>query len=102
MSDFGISSKLKKLYEEHRAISKNKKKPLSDLIKREEFSEKLDEMFDISIPGVEDRLEGDRLRDQEARDEDIRFLRDQKVLTVGKCVLGRLEMRSMGKLSKTK
>ena len=102
MSDFGISSKLKKLYEEHRAISKNKKKPLSDLIKREEFSEKLDEMFDISIPGVEDRLEGDRLRDQEARDEDIRFLRDQKDPDSRKMCVGKARDEKYGEAVKDK
>ena len=58
-----ISSKIKKLYEEHRALNKHKNKPTRDLIKREEFREKLDDMFDISIPGVEDRLEGDWLTD---------------------------------------
>ena len=76
MSDISISSKIKKLYEEHRALNKNKNKPNSDLLKREEFSEKLDNLFDISIPGVEENFMSDRLRDQEAREEDIRFLED--------------------------
>ena len=76
MSDISISSKIKKLYEEHRALNKNKNKPNSDLLKKEEFSEKLDNLFDISIPGVEENLMSDRLRDQEAREEDIRFLED--------------------------
>ena len=35
-------------------------------------------MFDISIQAVEDHLEGDRLRDQDAREEDLRFLEDQR------------------------
>ena len=40
MSDLSISIKLKKLYEEHRALTKNKNKPNSDIVKREKFSEK--------------------------------------------------------------
>ena len=78
MSDLSISIKLKKLYEEHRALSKNKNKPNSDIVKREKFSEKMDDLFDISVQGVEDHLEGDRLRDQDAREEDLRFLEDQR------------------------
>ena len=66
-------TKLKKLFDEHRALNKNKNKPNSDIIKREEFCEKIDNLFDISLPGVEDKLESDRLRDEEAKEEDIRF-----------------------------
>ena len=90
MSDISISSKIKKLYEEHRALNKNKNKPNSDLLKREEFSEKLDNLFDISIPGVEENLMSDRLRDQEAREEDIRFLEDQKDPDRRKMSVGKL------------
>ena len=78
MSDLSISIKLKKLYEDHRALTKNKNKPNSDIVKREKFSEKMDDLFDISIQAVEDHLEGDRLRDQDAREEDLRFLEDQR------------------------
>ena len=57
MSDLSISKKLKKLYDEHRALNKNKNKPNCDIVKREEFFEKIDKLFDISLPGVEDKLE---------------------------------------------
>ena len=53
-------------------------KPNSNLLRREEFSENLDELFDVSIPGVEDMLEMDRLREEQAREEDLRFLADQR------------------------
>ena len=48
MSDLSISSKLKKLYDGHRALNKNRNKPNRDIVRREEFSEKLDDLFDIS------------------------------------------------------
>ena len=47
-------------------------------MRRAEFSEKLDELFDISIPVVEDMLEMDRMREEQAREEDLRFLADQR------------------------
>jgi hypothetical protein len=78
IADLAIIKKLRKLNDEHRALVKNKKKPNSDLLKREEFSEKLDGLFDISVPEVEDRLEGDRLREEQAREEDLVFLQDQR------------------------
>ena len=43
-----------------------------------ELTEKLDGLFDISVPGVEDRLEMDWLREKEAREEDLMFLADQR------------------------
>ena len=48
MSDISISSKLKKHYDEHRALNKNRNKPNRDIVRREEFSEKLDDLFDSS------------------------------------------------------
>ena len=45
------------------------------VLKRMEFSEKMDELFDISVPGVEMM---DRLRKEQAREEDIVFLEDQR------------------------
>ena len=78
MGDLAIIKKVKKLNGQYRALDKNKKKPNSNLLKRMEFSEKLDELFDISVPGVENQLEVDRLREEQAREEDIRFLADQR------------------------
>ena len=78
MEDYSIFSKVNKLFEEQRAPAKNKTKPNSNLLRRAEFSEKLDELFDISIPGVEDMLEMDRMREEQAREEDLRFLADQR------------------------
>ena len=49
----------------------------------------MDGLFDISAPGVEVRLEMDRLREEEAREEDLVFLADQRdpelrMMSVGK------------------
>ena len=76
LADLAILKKIKKLNDEYKALDKNKKKPNSDLFKREEFSEKMDGLFDISAPGVEARLEMDRLREEEAREEDLADQRD--------------------------
>ena len=72
----------------YRALFKNKKNPNSDLINREEFSEKLEGLFDISVPGVEDRLEMDRLRDE----EDLKFLADQRDPELRKMIEGKREV----------
>jgi hypothetical protein len=45
---------------------------------QKQFVDDSDKLFDISVPGIEDRIRGDRLRSQEARDEDLDFLSDQK------------------------
>ena len=78
IDDLAIFKKIKKLREDHRALAKNKKKPNSNLVQRELFSEKLDQLFDICVPDVEERLQVDRLRDQQARVEDLKFLEDQR------------------------
>ena len=89
MPDLAIVNKLKKLHEEHRALAKNKMKPNSNLLQREQFSEKLDNLFDISVPGVEEILEGDRLREEQAREEDLMFLADQRDPDLRKMSVGK-------------
>ena len=42
------------------------------------FIEESDNLFDISLPGFENRIQNDRLRDLSAREEDLEFYRDQK------------------------
>jgi len=71
IADLAIVNKIEKLNDQFKALDKNKKNPNSDLLKRMEFSEKMDELFDISVPGVENKLVMDRLRKEQAREEDI-------------------------------
>ena len=78
IADLAILNKVKKLNEDHKALAKNKNKPNCNLVKRELFSEKLDELFDICVPDVENRLLVDRLRVEQAREEDLLFLEDQR------------------------
>lgn len=78
IADLAIIKKIEKLNDQFKALDKHKKNPNRDLLKRMEFSEKMDELFDISVPGVEDKLVMDRLRKEQAREEDIIFLEDQR------------------------
>ena len=90
INDLAILKKIKKLREDHRALAKNKKKPNSNLVQRELFSEKLDQLFDICVPDVEERLQVDRLRDQQARVEDLEFLEDQRDTERRKMCVGKV------------
>ena len=72
IDDYAISLKIKKLNEQFKNIDKNKKKPNSDIKKREIFSKNMSQLFDISVQNAEEKIRQDRLRDTEAQDEDIR------------------------------
>ena len=49
-----------------------------DLQNRKDFSDKLDLLFDIANPKWEKDISADRLKNQEERDEDLKFLVDQR------------------------
>lgn len=46
--------------------------------KLESFLEECDQLFDISVPGIIEKIRNDRILDETARDEDIEFYKDQK------------------------
>jgi exonuclease VII large subunit len=43
-----------------------------------QFTEDSEKLLDVSVARIEERIRGDRHRSQEAKDEDIEFLNDQK------------------------
>ena len=45
---------------------------------------KMDHLFDITVPDVMIRIQADRLRTQEARDQNIAFLEDQRDRRIGR------------------
>ena len=53
ISDYSISLRLKKLMDDFKALDKNKRKPNSDIAKREAFTTKLESLFDISDKNAE-------------------------------------------------
>ena len=57
-------------------LVKNKKKPNSDLVKRKTFLTKLEGLFDISCADAEHKINRDRLREGEDKEEDLTFLAD--------------------------
>ena len=59
-------------------INKSKSLPRSDLKKREVFLSKVESLFDISSRVAVDQIQGDRLRDEESKEEDLMFLADQR------------------------
>ena len=72
-----ILKKVKKLNQEHIILNK-KNNPKKNLLQRERFSEIMDELFDISVPEADSKLLGDRLRQEQAKEEDLEFLADQR------------------------
>ena len=70
MSDVSIRKKLIKLNEEFKKLNKNSNKPNNDKPLREAFVKKLDTLFDISSPDVEELIKMDRLRTKQAVEED--------------------------------
>ena len=89
ISDQAILKKVKKLHDEYKTLAKNKNKPNSNLLQREKYSEILDELFDISVPGADSRLMMDRLRQDQARQEDLEFLADQRDVDRRKMCVGK-------------
>lgn len=72
--------KIQKKYSNlHRMKSLNwSSSPESYTQQQKQFVEDSDKLLDISVAGIEDKIRGDRLRSQEAKDEDIDFLCDQR------------------------
>jgi hypothetical protein len=69
--------KLQKKYS--KLIAKKSWTPDSKELSKDEqsFIEESDKLFDISLPGFENRIQNDRLRDLSAREEDLEFYKDQ-------------------------
>ena len=71
--------KLEKLFQLWKELEKNKKKSHSKAAKdREVFIKSLDDLFDIVSSRWEKDILGDRLRSKEAKQEDLRFIVDQR------------------------
>ena len=59
-------------------IIKHKNNPKSGTKKLAEFAAKTESLFDISSKCAEYHIKGDRLRDDNSKDEDLTFLEDQR------------------------
>ena len=71
--------KLENLFHEWRELQKNKSRNTPSAIqKRDEFIEKLPQLFDISAENWEKMILSDKSRSEEAKAEDICFLPDQR------------------------
>ena len=79
MSDFAISEKIKKLDSSWAALNKSKSKTSAAAIEeREKFKVNIDTVFDISSPDLERKIEIDKKRSKEAKEEDLTFPADQR------------------------
>ena len=71
--------KVLQLDKDWKNMNKNKSKT-SEAAKqsREKYKKSLDMLFDIAAPRAEEVLDTDRLRTDEAKEEDLQFLEDQR------------------------
>ena len=84
ISDYAISVKVLKLFDEWKSILKNRNKSTPvEIAKRKEFAVKLDQLLDIATSDAIQVLKSDRLRSAEARQADIDFYVDQKGPRIG-------------------
>jgi len=83
VSGSAVRDKMLKLQQKYSNLTKlkslNWNSSLGNFTKiQEEFIEESNKLFDISVPKFEEKIRSDRLRSQEAKDEDIQFFLDQK------------------------
>ena len=71
--------KLEKLFNKWIWLQKSEKKQGDkDIQNRKEFSDNLGILFDIACPAWENKITTDRIKSNEEREEDLRFLLDQR------------------------
>ena len=83
VSGTAVRDKMLKLHQKYSNLTKlkslNWNSSLGNFTKiQEEFIEESNKLFDISVAKFEEKIGSDRLRSQEAKDEDIQFFLDQK------------------------
>ena len=83
VSGTAVRDKMLKLHQKYSNLTKlkslNWNSSLGNFTKiQEEFIEESNKLFDISVAKFEEKIGLDRLRSQEAKDEDIQFFLDQK------------------------
>ena len=71
--------KLEDLFNRWRLLQKSQKRMTDKEVQnRKEFTDQLDLLFDIACPSWEKEISADRLKDEEEKEEDLRFLVDQR------------------------
>ena len=84
VSGTAVRDKMLKLHQKYSNLTKlkslNWNSSLGNFTKIQEefFEESSNKLFDISVAKFEEKIGSDRLRSQEAKDEDIQFFLDQK------------------------
>ena len=83
IKDQNILGKVLKIYDTKQKLTKNKSRQSStEDSKRIKFKVEMESILDISAPDIIEKIEKDRLRSEQAKQEDMDFLMDQRGLRV--------------------
>ena len=93
MTDYNVYKKISDLYDSYMDVKKKKSRKSEGAVnQRNSFEATLDSLFDVTKEDAEKLIRADSSRSKQIKEEDLSFLRDQRLPGIKGCLLWIINM----------